>query len=1291
MGDEPKPLVSFLVRKNNPQAAGAAPVQPTAQAADASAPATDTQPPAPAPNIPPPSSPPVGGMLSGKFKAPGKKSIFGVNNQRMSAIQGSIGAMQAPMPNVSQALGPISRSRTGVHPKSPNVSQASHGFRAQAAASAVPDAAKSAAAETPRALAEQLLQKGLDHFDRGEFEPALSSYNEAIATDPTFAMPYNNMGMVLIDLERYEEALKTLFGSIGRDANYAEAYNNLGFVLRRLGHDTQAAAAYKRFLTLEPDVEESAKINAWIEGILSEHNLTEPPALEVPGQEHGGVDTPIISEEPEKPVAPPKIKKMAAWEAAAGDQNTAAPINALGEFAPEPQHDGPAIAAPAPVQPLAPPPPPAPAVRETTDEQNNRQIALIEKSLDEFEAGNIDDARTHAEQALAINASNSEAHTALGKILVREEKFDEGIQHLEDAIALDPLDPAPFYVLGFTLRALERNVEAAEIYEKFLQLMPDAVDGPKMRQWIMHINGIAQAEGSSDMEDDGYVDREPIESETDQLYKTALEHFKSSTADAAIEDCERILAEQPEHVRTRLLLGRAHLRRQDFDSAATAFAQALEVQPDSSEALYFMGQCEEKRGDSPRALKLYRSYIENHPHGARVPKLRAWFLSHGVSDTGKGLSQQIQCEWCLRYFDENEISLHENKATCNGCLTLMGSTPIQDSNKLEAYEPGDETERKRGGSGRVVKRLALIGGLGAVAAAVAVAALGYFTPLLDPMLQKMNLKKPAVKLASGSGINPGTGTIPSVNSSGNSTNTVPLPNQLPVSIGKVKVAPTPKLDFNFDGTKVKIVNQPERDFAVQTRWSWKPELSGVEELDEKAQGWKTEIFLKDRPVGMTTEGGTIVWNATQIKDFEALKKGVKYTVELNIRGFWSGPELVRKDLFSVKKSFTVSSQFGYELGQEVDVGLANDARNIELTALGGDYGSRTLGVLYGSQDQGGARTVSFGQDGVKRSLPLFEGARCAAACAFSLSKAGQSGVLTANWKTGEVTLYLNKGGSFEPKAATKFVPGTMALAAIELDNGRLAVAGLSSAMGILSLSTYDSEKGFSSSGSVQLTGGGGNSRLLAWKSDTKGVGFLAVMPLAEDPLRFIAFNAEKIALAEPVRSVMKDEGVITAAVALETPHGRRLALVLGGRTSHVLLLEEKSGAFSAVGNNVVLPGPGLGAVACDFNQDGCDDLFVTTRDDACFYFLGADDVLTPGPVLNNPGMLGPAALVNLRNNSRPDIAVLNENKKARLFKAIGGEPQSTSNKAALLARSERANETKDDAAHKETAADLNQK
>ncbi len=1357
MGEEQKPQASFLARRN---AAGAnAPQPPQASAVpapNAPPPAIPPAPVAPPRSVPPPptipparianapqfpsailkpkssSAGPITGttapgastmrsatMQSGKFVIPGSKApapssitsahkMPGIrpgfapagpavpgkgtivpNNIMRSGVQ-NVSALisgQMPLAPQSSALAPpapMGRSVQSLQHQDADVSRTEP--------SRAPFNRKAALGKS-RATAEHILQGGLDHYDRGEYELAMAAYNEAIQADPSFAMSYNNLGMVLIDLERYSDAMNALYESIRHDANYGEAYNNLGFVLRRLGNNIEAASAYRRFLELEPDVDEGERISTWIETVLAENGLNETPPLNLPDAppERAQVDSPQ-----EDVQYPPKIKKMAAWEAAAGNMEMAAPLNALGEFeegqqppaqnfAPQPTNvfgsqnprGGAALTAsmgatgPMVSQqiPTLSPEPTHTADGQLTEEERNRQTALIEKSLDEFANGSLDEALNLVHEAIEIDTNFSEAHTALGKILVRQEQLKEGIEQLELAIQLDPDDPAPHYVLGFTLRAMERNVEAAEIYETFLRLMPDALDGPKMRQWIMHIKGIAEAESAPDREDEGFIDEDPILTETDKMYSAALERFKTArSSQNIIDDCERILAEDPNHFRTRILLGRAFMRDGEFEKATDNFQMVLALRKDCSEALFYIGQSYEKSGDSPRALKAYRRYIDENPNGPRVEKLRAWFLSHGVAETGRGLNEQVQCEWCLRFFEQNEISMHESKATCNGCLTLMGSTPIQDANQLETVDSSVQssksalTKRQRS----PIVKLAMFG----ASAAAALLALGYFTPLLDSYLKMAGIvkKKPTIIVGTNPKPNPppgnniekpaGTGsevtTVPSPSTGSPTTPlTAPATTQTLTSVAALPAA----LSGRFDGTKVKVGNVPEKDFSVFSRWAWKPELDGVEELDKSLPGWKREIFFsKEHPVGMSVEDGTIVWTS-ESKDFDALKRGEKFAVEVTIKGFWIGPEGARRDLFVTTKSFVVSSQFGYDIGPELDVGLAPNARNVELLGTDADGdGIRDVIVTQGSLGQGSIQSVLCGPEGLKQTTELANGARYSSACAFPLNGKINAGVLCANWQTGEVKLFVLKAGRLEAGPSVKFPAGILSVAAMETGRNKTSIAALSSTAGTLSVALYEEGKGFGSPSSVAIPNGGGNGRLLPWKSTELGSGFLAVSPLAEEPLRFVpCVNGELEKGTTAVRSVVKDEGVITGVghISCAQNGANRLALVLGGNTSHVMVLEEKSGKFTEVGTKTPLPGPALGLAVWDFNKDGNDDLFVVTRDEVCFYFTNDAGGLLAGPRFSNPGMLGPVVMLGYGNSSRPDIAVLNENKKARVFKPVG--------------------------------------
>ena len=468
-------------------------------------------------NIPAaPSAPPTaqrGLPAGGKLSALLKQSAItpAASGPRMSAIRPNVSAL---IPAAKQGKSPVPPVPAAPAPVPP---VAGHGNDGRDPARRVWRPAES----------RQASAKGLDHYDRGEFNLALDMYEDAVKADPTFAMAYNNKGMVLIDLERNEEALSALCDAVARDDNYGEAYNNLGFVLRRLGDNLQAAAAYKKFLEIEPDVEDGSRIQQWVDSVKADHGVTELPALKLTAPTNPG--TLLKAQAAELP----KVQKMAAWQVAAGDVATAAPLDALGQYASQtnlkplgtqatgrfPLQGGmessPGMSSvPAPMRSGAfnilksAKLPALKTVNATPEESRNRIAALVENSLDKFADGNLDEALKLAHQALDFDVDNHEVHTALGKILVRQEKLEEGIKHLERAIQLCPSDPAAYYVLGFTLRARERNVEAAEIYEKFLELMPDATDAAKMRQWVKHVKGIAEADDTSGPADDGYIDHE---------------------------------------------------------------------------------------------------------------------------------------------------------------------------------------------------------------------------------------------------------------------------------------------------------------------------------------------------------------------------------------------------------------------------------------------------------------------------------------------------------------------------------------------------------------------------------------------------------------------------------------------------------------------------------------------------------------------------------------------------------------------------------------------------------------
>lgn len=86
------------------------------------------------------------------------------------------------------------------------------------------------------------------------YDEAIASCHEAIALDPAFGNPYNDIGAYLIELDRFEEAIAWL-----EQATEAERYDtphfahmNLGRAHESLRQFATALAHYDKALALDP-------------------------------------------------------------------------------------------------------------------------------------------------------------------------------------------------------------------------------------------------------------------------------------------------------------------------------------------------------------------------------------------------------------------------------------------------------------------------------------------------------------------------------------------------------------------------------------------------------------------------------------------------------------------------------------------------------------------------------------------------------------------------------------------------------------------------------------------------------------------------------------------------------------------------------------------------------------------------------------------------------------------------------------------------------------------------------
>jgi Tfp pilus assembly protein PilF len=92
------------------------------------------------------------------------------------------------------------------------------------------------------------------HF-QGKIEDAIAECKRAIAVDPDFGNPYNDIGAYLIDLKRYDEAISWLERALEAPRYDPRHYPhfNLGRVYYSKGMINRARECFQEALRIEPD------------------------------------------------------------------------------------------------------------------------------------------------------------------------------------------------------------------------------------------------------------------------------------------------------------------------------------------------------------------------------------------------------------------------------------------------------------------------------------------------------------------------------------------------------------------------------------------------------------------------------------------------------------------------------------------------------------------------------------------------------------------------------------------------------------------------------------------------------------------------------------------------------------------------------------------------------------------------------------------------------------------------------------------------------------------------------
>ena len=217
--------------------------------------------------------------------------------------------------------------------------------------------------------------------------------------------------------------------------------------------------------------------------------------------------------------------------------------------------------------------------------------------------GQLEPATEQLQEVLTINPDDTHALMALGDVSLARKDLEGAGRYFTRLSALEPHSAPVHYKNGVIKLMGKKPKEAASLFEKALNADPDFV--PALSQLMNML-------------------------------------VKEKKLDKAFERCRQQIAKSPNNPRYHVLLGGLHAFGKDFDAARNSFEKALDIDPDSSDALFSLARLEQSLGSIDEALAKYQKLRERNPNNLRIAMLVAILLEQkGEYEQAIGIYAQV--------------------------------------------------------------------------------------------------------------------------------------------------------------------------------------------------------------------------------------------------------------------------------------------------------------------------------------------------------------------------------------------------------------------------------------------------------------------------------------------------------------------------------------------------------------------------------------------------------------------------------------------------------------------------
>jgi len=100
---------------------------------------------------------------------------------------------------------------------------------------------------------EELYNRGILHYEKGEFEIAIELFNQAIELNASNSQYYYNLGLAFVKVSKYDKAIDNFKEALAFNPKDIDAIHNLGIAYSLKGQYNFAIQSYKKAISLKPN------------------------------------------------------------------------------------------------------------------------------------------------------------------------------------------------------------------------------------------------------------------------------------------------------------------------------------------------------------------------------------------------------------------------------------------------------------------------------------------------------------------------------------------------------------------------------------------------------------------------------------------------------------------------------------------------------------------------------------------------------------------------------------------------------------------------------------------------------------------------------------------------------------------------------------------------------------------------------------------------------------------------------------------------------------------------------